>query len=161
MQKYIKVGTGDIFPVEDVYPYIYESGNGRQVIRIIVDPAVKTYQELFDMFNTGNFPIEEYWDEEQVVEAPAEGTTADGATTTEGNPSTVKKPVTVQVKKSEHTYYCKDYKCSFNTEDHFPEKYFVEITRKTQSEITAEENQSAIDANSMAIADLYENSLSL
>lgn len=159
MQKYIKVGTGDIFPVEDVYPYIYESGNGRQVIRIIVDPAVKTYQELFDMFNTGNFPIEEYWDEEQVVEVPAEGTTADGAAADESTHKT--KTVTAKVKKSEHTYYCKEYKCSFNTEDHFPGKYFVEITRKTQSEITAEENQSAIDANSMAIADLYESTLSL
>lgn len=139
MQKFIKVGNDDHFPVVEVYPYIYEGGVGKQVLRIVVDPMVKTYDDLFRLLSDNTLPISEIWEEETP------------------NMEDPQHPVKVLKLKAEHTGYSKNYKCSFNGDDDFPNQYYIEITRKTAAELLAESNQLLIDSNNQALIGLFES----
>lgn len=139
MQKFIRIGTvDDYFPVADVYPFIYQNGNGKQVLRIAVDPSVKSYEELFTLLNGTTLPIQELWEEEYYDAL---------------EPSVVKKKV---VLKAEHTGYNKDYKCSFNGDEDHPNKFYIEITRKTAVELQAEVNQALMNSNNETLIQLFE-----
>lgn len=138
MQKYIKITeNGEMIPVSDVYAYTYDSGLGKQVLRLYIKPTTKTYDELFLLLNSGTAPtILEYWD----IEDDA-------------------GQVTNQL-ITEHTYYCKDYKCAYNGSSDYPDEYAIEITRKSAAEIKSEQNTATVQDINLALASIYETVLS-
>lgn len=129
MKKYIKIGDTQQFEVPEIYPYTYDGGLGKLVLRIVVDPSVKSYEELFTLLNNNSVSISEYWENEMTGE---------------------------KVLKAEYTGYCKDYKCSYNGDSEYPNMFFIELTRKTATELQAEENQNLIAANNAMLLGLFE-----
>lgn len=139
MNKYIKIGSEEVMPVCEVYSYIYDSGTGKQVLRIIVDPAVATYDQLMVKLKDTKEVIGEYWDEEV--------RDLESGIITGSN----------KVLKTEHKNYSKDYRCYFNYSEDYPDKFFIELTRESQEEIQTRVNQENLNATGLGLVDLYEN----
>ena len=140
MDKFIKVGNSEeLIPVKDIYAFIYESEKGKTVLRITFDKATKTFQEIVDLLEGKDVAIEEHHMEDVTTMKEDESTTVE------------------QVCKLSNVYtnFCKDFKCNYNATDG---TYFVELTKKTDTEILTEANQQDTLAAYMAIAELYENS---
>lgn len=134
MAKYITIGSSEEkIPVNDIYAYIYESGEGKTVLRIKVDASVKTFDELNNLLNTGeNKEIKAYELEES------------GDI---GNSEPVYKLL------SSYTNFYLDYKCDYASSKN---EYSIEITKKSRIEIIADENQAnTLDAYEAIVA-LYE-----
>lgn len=136
--KYIKVGSknAELIPVIDVYAFIYESEKGKTVLRIRVADSVKNFDELRALFS-GDVPVYAY--EETIHDLDEE--------------NGVYESKTVIELKSEHLHFCKDYKCDYSATKG---EYFIEITRKTDSELLSEQNVSDTLIAYAAIGDLYE-----
>lgn len=130
MKKYIKIGDTPQFEVPEIYPYTYDGGLGKLVLRIVVDPSTKTYEELFNLLNNNSVAISEIWEDETSGE---------------------------KTLKAEYTGYNKDFKCFYNGDPEYPNQYFIELTRKTATELQAEKNQSIIDSNAVMLAGLFES----
>lgn len=127
MAKYIVVGdSSEYIPVIDAYAFIYDYGHGKTVLRIRVKTDVKSFEELEALFEDG--PVVNMYED-----------------------STEETNQYVHANVFEN--FCKDYSCEYNSEE---ETFDIEITKKTDTELAIEANQSlTLDAYA-AIAEVYE-----
>ena len=134
MSKFIRVGNSEEYiPVIDVYAYIYDHGDGKTVLRIKMDASVKTFDQLMALFGSGvDQTITSY-----------ESSMQD----TDDN-----EPKMIALDRYDH--FCLDYKCNFSSTE-----YFIEITRKPDIAIMADDNATAVLDAYSALADLYESTL--
>lgn len=141
MARYIKVGSIDseLIPVNDIYAYIYESEKGKTVLRIKIPEYAKSFAELKTLFSNDS-PIYAYEDVAKTTKAE------DGSSVTE----------TVVELNAEYFHYCKDYKCAYSISN---SEYSIEITKKEDIEIEAEQNIADTLTAYTAIANLYEANL--
>lgn len=141
-QAYITVGeSNEKIPVNDCYSYMYEdSENGKTVLRIRIDPSIKTFDQLKTLFTSGEV-IRHYVDDSSVPEVhdPSIPSTSDMVTETR--------------LQGEHFNYCKEYKCNF---DAAKNEFSIEITKKTAEETLLQENADQIANTMIALTELFE-----
>lgn len=135
MAKYIKVGsmTEELIPVVDVYAFIYESEKGKTVLRITIKDDVKSFDELKNLLSKGQTVYAFEKQENEDAEQPSE-----------------------IVLTSEHYHYAKEYKCDYNADKG---EFFIEITKKSDLELLAKQNEEDTLTAYAAIAELYEMNL--
>lgn len=137
--KYIKVGSSDLIPVVDVYAFIYESELGKTVLRIEVAEDVLSFDKIISLLKDTTETIEEYSETENPV-------------ITDDHTASETEIITELTNK--YYNYCKDFKCNYNASKG---TYFIEITKKSDAEVLAEQNESdTLDAYE-ALVDLYES----
>lgn len=135
-QKFISVDHGNtLIPVDNVYSFIYESGEGKTVLRISVPEDVMTFDTLKDTFTNPEL-TEIYMYENVEIQVPS-------GDDSYGTPSI--KFVNI------FTNYTKDYTCRY--EDGV---YHIEITRKSKIELVADQTAALNLDFAMALAGLYE-----
>lgn len=139
--KYIKVGeNGSLISVEDCYSYIYDSGNGRTVLRIKIKDTNITVDEILKLFNNAiNNPIYEY----KFVTQPT-------YSVPEENPEPVAPAEPVYELVSVHEDYCKE--MSYQYANH---EFSIEIIKKLAEEKLSDEIQETNNEIMMVVTDLY------
>lgn len=99
--------------VEQVYPYRYDYGKGKEVLRIEVLESNHNFDEVKALYNADNHVIEYLEDD---------------------------------VKKNEYIGYCKDFSCNYADE-----KYSIEITRVSESDLKIAELEKKLAENTEVI----------
>lgn len=131
IKKYIKIGNDNTIPVVDVYSYIYDFGDGKQVLRITIDPKVLSYEEIYEKLGNNQNTIYEYHKQNDILVDSLE-------------------------LMAEHTYYYKDFKCSYNNDPDHSNMFSIEICRESAVEIQARLNQQILNETNMVIAESFE-----
>lgn len=120
-QRYIKVGSSEEFiPVKDIYAFIYEGGSGKTVLRITLDAATKSFEQLHELLGAGV---------DQVIISYED--------TPDGNKDIL----------DEYTHFCLDYKCNFGSGEYFIEitkKSDAEIAIDENINITLDAHEALI-----------------
>lgn len=137
MGQYIKVNDGEIIPVINIALETDLRIKGKIVLKIVIGPEVKPYQELFDLFTEKEvFNITEYAYKMNIAEDETLLSTME--------------------LKSEYSGFGKNFKMSYNGDKQYPNKYYIEVERYSTAELQIRRNKELSEMNTEAIVGLYE-----
>lgn len=135
--KFIVIGdSSEFIPIEDIYAFTYDCGNGRTVLRLKIKSDVKTFDELKVIFDEDTSIKAYEVREEQAL------TLSDGYTSAEAK---------VQTDIFEH--FSKDFQCEYISSE---AAYCIEVTKKSDEEIDTDTTANDTMDAYAAIAEVYE-----
>lgn len=119
--------------ISNIYPY-HSDGISRPTLRIYIPFDNATFDQCYEIMNNST-EIEEW----AIVEE---------------NEVEVEKHITT------HTNYTNSSSLEYNTDQQYPNNWMIDIMRKSAAELQADFNMELIQANELALLDVYEAVLS-
>lgn len=139
-QKLIKVGTEDQFiKVKDIYAYTYDAGNGKIVLRATLDANTYTFEDIKRIFDGRDIYEYNVISIDNFIE------------TNINDPSFI--PELRIILSNEYHNFCKNFECSYAA---VTNDWNIEITKKLDEEVLAENNANEILNAYEALVAVYE-----
>ena len=124
------IANGVRFSVSELYPY-HSDGISRPTLRIYIPFETATFDDIYNNIMNNATEIEEW----AIVEE---------------NDTQVEKHLTT------HTNYTNSSSAEYNKDDMYPNHWVIDIVRKTQAELQSDANSAMIEANELALLDVFE-----
>lgn len=142
--RYMVFDNGTKVNVIDAYSYIYDTGVGRQVLRVRLKGEPTDYIRLYELFskNSGTMRLHEI--SGLVGSQPSIET---GLMTCEDHVIGI------------FNNYSKNLQMSYNSDPDWPECFSVEIEKVTDAELQSKANNEVLSTATEAICELYEAGL--
>lgn len=138
-QSVIKIDSDDYKPIVNIYPFTYDGGNGKLVLRASLDADIYTLADIKRIFDGRR--IQEYTVQYDTVK-------------NESTEEYVNSNTPIFILINEYVNYSKELKCEYSATTNLWE---VEVGKKLDEEILAENNAADIANAYDALISLYED----